>query len=65
MGHAESSSGICAVIKALLAMESSIIPANLHFKNPNPDVPALIDGRIKVFIIDMLAIFRVRNYWIL
>ncbi len=65
MGHAESASGICAVIKALIAMKSGIIPANLHFKNPNSDIPALIDGRIKVFFIDMLVIFRVRNYWIL
>ena len=61
MGHAESASGMCAIVKALLAMESGIIPANLHFTIPNPDIPALIDGRIKVFVID---IFRVTNDWI-
>lgn len=54
MGHAESASGICAIVKALLAMESGIIPANLHFKNPNPDISALIDGRIKVFLINIV-----------
>lgn len=25
-----------------------MIPANLHYKNPNPDIPGLVDGRLKV-----------------
>lgn len=48
MGHAESASGMCAIAKAIIAMESGIISANLHFENPNPEIPALVDGRIKV-----------------
>lgn len=48
MGHAESASGMCAIAKAIIAMESGSIPANLHFKNPNPEIPALVDGRVKV-----------------
>ena len=48
MGHAEAASGLCSIVKVLLAMETGVIPGNLHFKNPNPDIPSLSDGRIKV-----------------
>lgn len=29
-------------------MERGIMPANLHFKEPNPDIPGLTDGRLQV-----------------
>jgi fatty acid synthase len=29
-------------------MEIGKIPANLHFKSPNPNIKALVDGRMKV-----------------
>ncbi|XP_015587765.1 fatty acid synthase [Cephus cinctus] len=48
MGHSEPSSGLCSIAKVVIAMESGIIPSNLHFQNPNPDIPALNDGRLKV-----------------
>ncbi|XP_063235501.1 fatty acid synthase-like isoform X2 [Bacillus rossius redtenbacheri] len=48
IGHSEPSSGMCALVKLLLAMETSVIPPNLHFKEPNPQIPALLDGRLKV-----------------
>lgn len=48
MGHSEPASGLCSIAKTLVAMESGIIPANLHFQNPNKDIPALNDGRLKV-----------------
>ncbi|XP_059050659.1 fatty acid synthase-like [Achroia grisella] len=48
MGHSEPASGLCSIAKVLIAMEKGIIPGNLHFKSPNPDIPALSDGRIKV-----------------
>ena len=32
----------------VLASEHSLLPANLHFHNPNADIPALHDGRIQV-----------------
>lgn len=34
--------------KVLLAMQEGVIPASLHYKEPNPDIPALSDGRFKV-----------------
>ncbi|XP_063535514.1 fatty acid synthase [Cydia strobilella] len=48
MGHSEPASGLCSIAKIVVAMESGVIPGNLHFKSPNTDIPALNDGRIKV-----------------
>ncbi|XP_037571297.2 LOW QUALITY PROTEIN: fatty acid synthase-like [Dermacentor silvarum] len=48
MGHAESAAGIPSVAKVILAMETGTIAANLHFKEPNPDIPSLHDGTIEV-----------------
>lgn len=48
MGHPEPASGLAALAKVLIAMEDGMIPSNLHFKEPNPDVPGLLDGRLKV-----------------
>lgn len=48
MGHCEAASGLCSIIKVLIALESGIIPANLHYKTPNPNIPALNEGHIRV-----------------
>jgi len=48
MGHAEPASGVSALAKMIIAMEEGIIPKNLHYHTPNPSVPALVDGRLKV-----------------
>ncbi|GMR51168.1 hypothetical protein PMAYCL1PPCAC_21363, partial [Pristionchus mayeri] len=48
MGHAEPASGVCSLAKVLLSIERQTIPANLHFKSPNQNIPGLIDGRLKV-----------------
>ncbi|XP_043200491.1 fatty acid synthase-like [Amphibalanus amphitrite] len=48
MGHSEPASGLCSVAKVLIAMETGVIPGNLHFSQPNPDIDALHDGRIQV-----------------
>ncbi len=48
MGHAEGAAGLVGALKVLLAMEHGTIPANLHFRTPNPDIPALLDGRLAV-----------------
>lgn len=48
MGHSEPASGVCAIAKILISMEEGVIPANLHFKKPNPDLKDIVDGRIKV-----------------
>jgi fatty acid synthase len=48
MGHSEPASGVCSIAKILIAMEAGMIPANLHYKSPNPDLHGLVDGRMKV-----------------
>ncbi|XP_030383313.1 fatty acid synthase [Scaptodrosophila lebanonensis] len=48
MGHAEPASGVSALAKMIIAMEEGVIPSNLHYKTPNPAVPALVQGRLKV-----------------
>ncbi|XP_035227546.1 LOW QUALITY PROTEIN: fatty acid synthase-like [Stegodyphus dumicola] len=48
MGHSEPSSGLCAVVKVLIGMENGLIPPNLHFNTPNPEIKPLIDGQVKV-----------------
>lgn len=35
--HSEWASGMASIIKAVLAMNSGVIPAHLHFRNPNPN----------------------------
>ncbi|KAH7943510.1 hypothetical protein HPB52_009166 [Rhipicephalus sanguineus] len=48
MGHAECASGIASVAKVILAMETGTIAANLHYREPRPDIPSLHDGSIAV-----------------
>ncbi|KAL3221900.1 hypothetical protein MRX96_029108 [Rhipicephalus microplus] len=48
MGHSESASGIPAVAKVILAMETGTIAPTLHFTAPHPDMTSLCDGRVKV-----------------
>jgi len=48
MGHSEAASGLCSLAKIVISMESGKIPANLHFANPNPDIPSLLDGKLQV-----------------
>ncbi|EDW12340.1 fatty acid synthase [Drosophila mojavensis] len=48
MGHAEPASGVSALAKMIIAMEEGVIPKNLHYHTPNPAVPALVEGRLKV-----------------
>jgi len=56
MGHSEPASGIAALIKMLISIQRGIIPANLHYQEPNAEVAALRDGRLKV--VDVNTKFR-------
>lgn len=48
IGHTEPASGLCSVAKVIIAMESGIIPANLHYREANPSIQPIVDGRIQV-----------------
>ncbi|MCW3464780.1 type I polyketide synthase [Chitinophaga nivalis] len=39
IGHTEAVSGLAGLIKCILAMQHHCIPANLHFRTPNPGIP--------------------------
>jgi acyl transferase domain-containing protein/SAM-dependent methyltransferase len=39
IGHLEAAAGIAGLIKASLSLRNRWIPKNLHFKNPNPNIP--------------------------
>ncbi|HEX5758690.1 MAG TPA: type I polyketide synthase [Thermoanaerobaculia bacterium] len=38
-GHAEAAAGVAGVIKVALAMQHRLLPASLHFEEPNPLIP--------------------------
>lgn len=48
MGHPEPASGLTSLAKVLLSLEHGLWAPNLHFHSPNPEVPALSDGRLQV-----------------
>jgi amino acid adenylation domain-containing protein len=39
IGHLEPAAGIAGLIKAALVLRHQQVPANLHFREPNPDIP--------------------------
>ncbi|GHB32034.1 hypothetical protein GCM10010377_22870 [Streptomyces viridiviolaceus] len=38
IGHADAAAGVAGLIKAVLCVERGMLPASLHFENPNPDI---------------------------
>ncbi len=39
LGHLECGSGVAGLIKAALSLKHRVVPANLNFEIPNPDIP--------------------------
>lgn len=39
IGHLEAAAGIAGLIKAALVLHHGEVPPNLHFRNPNPEIP--------------------------
>ncbi|KAL1132199.1 hypothetical protein AAG570_010156 [Ranatra chinensis] len=50
LGHTETASGFVSIVKALIALDTGIIPPNLHFSQPNTGSPALTQGKLQVTI---------------
>ncbi|XP_035722352.1 fatty acid synthase-like [Vespa mandarinia] len=48
LGHTEPASGVCSIAKAIISMESGLIPPNINFNQPRKDVKCFTEGRIKV-----------------
>ena len=38
IGHLETAAGVAGIIKTVLAMKRGLIPKQLHFRNPNPNL---------------------------
>ena len=39
LGHLEPASGMAGLLKAVLVLRHRAVPASLHFRTPNPDIP--------------------------
>ncbi len=39
IGHLESAAGIAGLIKVVLSLQNGLLPQNLHFENPSPNIP--------------------------
>ncbi|XP_035731578.1 fatty acid synthase-like [Vespa mandarinia] len=48
IGHALCNNAINSIIKVIIAMETGVIPPNLHYDEPPEDAKCLRDGRVKV-----------------
>ncbi|KAJ8946538.1 hypothetical protein NQ318_004674 [Aromia moschata] len=48
IGHSEPASGICAITKCIIAMESGFVPPNNHFNTPRKEIKGLLEGRLEV-----------------
>uniref|UniRef100_A0A182P667 Fatty acid synthase n=1 Tax=Anopheles epiroticus TaxID=199890 RepID=A0A182P667_9DIPT len=48
IGHSEPAAGLCSLTKCIIAMQTNIIPPNIHYTEPRPDVPSLLNGHLKV-----------------
>lgn len=47
-GHSEATASLFSIVKVLIAMETGIIPANIQYDKPNPEILPLVKGTIKV-----------------
>lgn len=41
LGHSEGASGLCSIAKGIVIFEHKTIPANLHYKEPKPEIDSL------------------------
>lgn len=39
IGHLEAAAGVASIIKGVLAMENALIPPNIQYSTPNPEIP--------------------------
>lgn len=48
LGHTETTSGLVSLIKVIFAIREGMIPGNLNYKTPDPQMKGVIEGRLKV-----------------
>lgn len=47
-GHSEASAALFSIVKALIALDSGTVPANIQYGKPNPEIKPLVDGTVAV-----------------
>ncbi|KAJ8963394.1 hypothetical protein NQ318_018872, partial [Aromia moschata] len=47
-GHTEAAGGLASLIKIIIALQAKVVPANLNFKTPASDIPAIYNEKLKV-----------------
>lgn len=47
MGHSEGASGVAAMTKACLIFQNNLIPPNILYTDPNPNIKGLASGKLK------------------
>lgn len=69
VGNTEASSSFVGITKSIIAMETGMIPPNINYSKPNPDVPALVNGQFVVnklvnfFIIIWLGVSKLHYFF--
>ncbi|XP_043250638.1 fatty acid synthase-like [Colletes gigas] len=48
LGHSEPASGVCSIAKIIIAMETGLLPPNLHFKSPMKGMKCFEEGKVRV-----------------
>lgn len=48
LGHTEATSGLCSIAKIIIAMETGLIPPNLHYYTPQNGIEVLQQDKIRV-----------------
>lgn len=48
MGHGEAASALCTISKLVLTLENKLIPPNINYTKPRADVPAFVEGRLRI-----------------
>ncbi|KAG8266063.1 hypothetical protein J6590_079793, partial [Homalodisca vitripennis] len=47
VGNTEASSSFIGITKSIIAMETGLIPPNIHYTRPNPDIQSLVNGQFQ------------------
>uniref|UniRef100_A0A336KMM1 CSON007223 protein n=1 Tax=Culicoides sonorensis TaxID=179676 RepID=A0A336KMM1_CULSO len=48
IGHTECASGLCSIVKCILACETGKIAPNINYKEIKPEIKSLTEGKLKI-----------------
>ncbi|KAI5709648.1 hypothetical protein M8J75_001994 [Diaphorina citri] len=47
-GHTEPTSGLVSIAKATFTFETGLLPPNINYRTPNPNISGLMEGKLRV-----------------